>query len=350
MNARLYDRGPAATREASNHDLWARLWAALRARSAPTDIQWIKGHATAKDVSAGTTTDKDKYGNEQADRLAGQAAAMHIVSLTEAAQVMWSKSLVIKIQKRLVSVIMGLEKRPRPAKRLELPKPPNQLSMAALRSTHQLQEVGDHSYWCTSCKRLSPQHKQAKLQWLQAPCAPPPPQAQGHRPTRPDQQAQRRLAGSVQAHPSHDLQEYRGLFFCERCGAYGSERVRRLAKPCQAPADSGPKAHWRYAVLRIKRGQLPSGMAAWPDEKALKTELKVREGLAAAAADSPPEQPAASSTEQTPLPAAAEADFRAPATKEEKKARRRYLAEQAKSPAPPLAFEPWLRQLRLRRR
>ena len=90
-------------------------------------------------------------------------------------------------------------------------------------------------------------------------------------------------------------------------------------------------------------------MAAWPDEEALKTELKVREGLAAAAADSPPEQPAASSTEQTPLPAAAEADFRAPATKEEKKARRRYLAEQAKSPAPPLAFEPWLRQLRLRR-
>ena len=46
VNQQLYSKGPRATAEAANADLWQRLWAILKVRTAPSSIRWTKGQST----------------------------------------------------------------------------------------------------------------------------------------------------------------------------------------------------------------------------------------------------------------------------------------------------------------
>lgn len=55
-----------------NGDLWAALKEAVAARESGdvAVVRWVKGHATEKDMEAGTTTRRDREGNRLADQVA----------------------------------------------------------------------------------------------------------------------------------------------------------------------------------------------------------------------------------------------------------------------------------------
>ena len=77
-------------------------------------------------------------------------------------------------------------------------------------------------------------------------------------------------------HFSHHLGCHRGLFYCTACGAYGSQKARKLTSPCGQPQPgTQPKQHWLNAVARIQKGLLPSGLRCWPEEQAPAAESTV---------------------------------------------------------------------------
>ena len=75
VNEKLYQKGPRATQEAANYDLWQRLWAILRARTAVGTIRWFKGHANVGHLTQGQVSVEDMTGNYVADALADRAAS-----------------------------------------------------------------------------------------------------------------------------------------------------------------------------------------------------------------------------------------------------------------------------------
>ena len=62
-----------------NQDLWSALAQELVARSTLVNVTWVLGHARRSDVQRGRTTWQDKHGNDGADALAVQGAALHDV-------------------------------------------------------------------------------------------------------------------------------------------------------------------------------------------------------------------------------------------------------------------------------
>ncbi len=65
--------------------------------------------------------------------------------------------------------------------------------------------------------------------------------------------------GHVVAHASHVLWMFRGLFFCNRCGMYGSTKFKLLGVQCKLPT-----THGKRALKAIRDCKLPSGLACRP--------------------------------------------------------------------------------------
>ncbi len=94
------------------------------------------------------------------------------------------------------------------------------------------------------------------------------------------------------------------------------------------PVQTGAKAQWLYAVVRIRQGKLPSGFAAWPAEAA-----QLAEATMAAAAGAAQALDEGGGVEEPP-------------SKKEKKQRRCYLREEAEALRVALPMSAWLQQLR----
>ena len=77
------------------------------------------------------------------------------------------------------------------------------------------------------------------------------------------------MGGLKTAHHTHEINVYRGLFYCKKCGAYGSDKPKKLTAACLPPptADQGGSRHWSRAIDRIRSGKLPAGTKTWPDER-----------------------------------------------------------------------------------
>ena len=66
--------------------------------------------------------------------------------------------------------------------------------------------------------------------------------------------------GNQMSHTSHDLYSYRGLLYCNKCGARsGVNQIRKLAKPCEAITGAG-----KLVLGCIKKGIRPPGVDMWP--------------------------------------------------------------------------------------
>jgi hypothetical protein len=274
-------------------------------------------------------------GNYVADALADRAASHCQATVQEAAKVMWAKSLVKKIQQRAVAAILAQGTRTKSQKE-QLHKPPTQQAVAALASAHQLEELAAGSYWCSCCLTFSPRQLRSRLSWLRQPCesriflqATLEKSKVQHQAVHATAELPLVLAGRFQAHHTHKLGVYKGLYYCESCGAYGSHRPRRLMKKCEPPLPEASQ-HWSYAVDRIKAGNLPSGLPKWPDEDIHSHSHGKGTGSGAA---------------HTTGKAAATggADYQVPATVQEKKARRRHLKEQGRRGEQATEFHEWLR-------
>ena len=65
--------------------------------------------------------------------------------------------------------------------------------------------------------------------------------------------------GRQLAHESHVLITYRGITWCSRCGAFGSETARKLLRPCQPPTAAG-RSHL-HALSQLRP---PTTKFQWP--------------------------------------------------------------------------------------
>ena len=72
--SRAWYKNPGKARYIDNADLWQKVDTVLRNKGEKVKIKWVKGHALPHHIIAGRTTEQDIWGNNESDRLAGEAA------------------------------------------------------------------------------------------------------------------------------------------------------------------------------------------------------------------------------------------------------------------------------------
>ena len=136
---------------------------------------------------------------------------------------------------------------------------------AAMASQHKFL-LHTSSLQCYVCFKHAPADKELALQWLATPCRPDPMLKYltfngTRRPTRvPAGQVIR--INQREIHDSHRVMIFKGLYFCNQCGYYGSRHLQKLAAPCLGMKD----ARTRNRVLKLLQGKLPSGLEAFPND------------------------------------------------------------------------------------
>ena len=74
--------------------------------------------------------------------------------------------------------------------------------------------------------------------------------------------------GNRITHESHSLSNFKGLVYCKRCGASGSQRLYKLASQC-IPVNPQVQSHGQDALNNIKEGRLPRHIKVWPDDEVI---------------------------------------------------------------------------------
>ena len=171
-------------------------------------------------------------------------------------------NLVVQIQRRLAAILISLPNRcknkqdkPEPVPRVKLDHLLSNTSHCVSRSSNRLT--------CNKCLSSFSVLDPATKHWLQAPCISPTEEssAVGEQLTHQHVVINEPChIGNQLTHSSHKLYKYRGLIYCNKCGARsGANQVRYLAKQCMPPTDGG-----EYALKRILSGKLPPRLSAWP--------------------------------------------------------------------------------------
>jgi len=72
--SRAWYKNPGKAKMIDNADLWQIVDSVLNAREEAVEVKWVKGHALPHHINQGLTTEKDIWGNNGSDVLAGKAA------------------------------------------------------------------------------------------------------------------------------------------------------------------------------------------------------------------------------------------------------------------------------------
>ena len=164
--------------------------------------------------------------------------------------------LVTKIQHRLVTIMCSLPSRPKVSKVHKVKEAP--IPWFNIETKHIPFEDGSR-ITCARCKN-SFHHKDPNLKrWLTTGCA-----AIGSAADRPIPLPYEAIhIGNRNVHSSHNLNQYRGLVYCSKCGCRSEGSVlKKLSQPCQPPT----KSYGAPAVKALLNGKKPPGMKVWPDE------------------------------------------------------------------------------------
>ena len=199
-----------------------------------------------------------------ADELAEEAATAVQVPYAYISQLRTLRSLVGKMQKRAVTILMDIAiNHPRPkVKHADVPRLLKLNSPATLVKSsiagHTFAEVSSTIIQSTKClARFS------RSQKINNACVPRPFFVQNlpirHRVPR-NITFQR---GSKVTHPSHRLVVYRGLLYCDRCGYLSVSRTDRLAAPCMSIEE---QVRGNLEALRLDA--LPKHVRSWASKVA----------------------------------------------------------------------------------
>ena len=219
-------------------------------------------------------TPQDLFGNIIADGLAVRAATLYQVWTQDSFTVKWYYSLVRKVQARAVAILIDcLEPRKSFTPAARLPKPKRLSNTAhAMQSQHQVAIMGS-TLQCCRCNQHSPPGDKAIKRWLATPCAPDRAMSQVMRfaATRPTAVPQGTVitVGRSTIHGDHSLSLYKGLYFCKKCGYHASSKAQKLRHDCTGMSSKAAKDR----VLSLLRGELPSGLLRWPNERQAELEV-----------------------------------------------------------------------------
>ena len=86
-------------------DLWQEVHALMLARGHDVAISKAKGHATYQDVAAGRVSERDKLGNDNADKLATNGAKSHAMPHEYVRNVLHGRSVTKDVQSMMVAIL-----------------------------------------------------------------------------------------------------------------------------------------------------------------------------------------------------------------------------------------------------
>ena len=243
------------------------------------NLLWTKAHPTQSQIENLGLRPGELYLNKAADFYAGKGAAAGAVPDALASKTLEADALNTRILGRLLAIqreVLFTVFRDPPA-RVDAPvrrKKGDDLTLnvrrARLRAGGHDPVVKQSAIWCTRCTRSFSRKGQLSEFW---PCRCLPRCDSGlftklladeFHPNRVDPPMP--LGGveghpwAADCHPSHILEERRGMLFCVRCGCICVHHPRNLRDPCQEPTDTGKRV-----LSRLRRGLTPKSGMEWPE-------------------------------------------------------------------------------------
>ena len=109
---------------------------------------------------------------------------------------------------------------------------------------------------CTICKDNFRLKDESFLHWLAGQCVPAT-SSEGNR--RSVIYNKHLHVGNQYVHFTHEMIDYKGFFYCKKCGSRATNLIRNLAKPCLPPGTAG-----KHVLRCIRADKLPPGLSQWP--------------------------------------------------------------------------------------
>ena len=253
-------KGPQLAVNSSNCDLWEECFKLISDKSLNITVRWMPSHLKeGKKKRPLSVSDDDITCNDFADELANKAAlrASSTIPKPIATNIIYYSNLVTRIQKRLATIIMHLPARGH-NKDLQKSQGAPKLEKIADLVAHSKHAISfkNNRYFCNLCNNNFRTGDPGLRPWLKGSCTEHNPR-DFHRPTKVNEVIH---MGNSSTHHSHDIYNYRGIIYCNKCGNFGVQHFCNLARQCQDPKTAGLR------LLRcIDKGQMPVGISEWPD-------------------------------------------------------------------------------------
>ena len=259
VNIGMYYRGKLAAIASVNGDLWKLIFQHLEQYAIQLKLFWVPGHLdTAVPKSKKHVPDIFFAVNHVADRFASIAANAVQLDMNVVAKVLYYTSLVKKIQKRLVRVLVSLVEKAKYDKKFPtLVEPKPTLNHFIQNTSHNL-SISDGCYKCLDCHASVGRSSPNLVNWMKSQCIAVP-YDDSLSPARVPGWFRIQIGNTI-PHVSHELLSIRGVLFCNMCGAYGAKKCVLLAKPCALHCTTSSK----LARDRLLLSKLPGSLRRWP--------------------------------------------------------------------------------------
>lgn len=252
-----YHYGPEACKLSNNADLYAQLFTLLSLTNLKLTLRWMPSHLKDTDVLQEGISRTDVLGNRVADRLAGEASWRFQVSLNASTPLVYYKSLVERIQRRLACILQNLPERKK------VPKVSNKVTLPSLES---LFPASSHILYTdqgrVSFARCNSSFKIGNISlrpWIESPC---PDIGKNHDRPQPMRFEATHIGNNV-VHPSHNIYMYKQMLYCNSCGSRASTALKKLARRCEPPTPAGIAA-----LKKFRAGKHPGGVVQqWPVDR-----------------------------------------------------------------------------------
>ena len=260
---RTYNKGPRAAANSSNCDIYKLIFDIIYDKGLRVGVRWMPSHLGLgiDDPRPEGVSHLDVLSNDRADHYAAEAAGNVQLPKSITSPHIHHIKLTKYIQRRLATILISLPARDR--EKCDKPEPTPRIKLCDLiiSTSHKIVHK-DNRLFCSECmSNFSTTDPSCKL-WLQTKCSSfnksSTLASQTFQPFRIHDTIHR---GKSVSHSSHELMNYRGLIYCNKCGARaGENQFRYLARQCEPPGNTGT-----LLLSRINSGQLPYGFSNWPE-------------------------------------------------------------------------------------
>ena len=254
-----YNLGRSYACKCNNSDLFNKLFSKLINKDIRLKLRWMPSHLDKgiKECPE-NVSELDVKGNKHADTLAGEAAELAKVPLQVSTDVMFYYSLVKKIQKRIITILMLLPPRQKKQTVLSAKELKPSIDYYIENSKHIIMS-NDGRYSCEVCLNSFKDSDPLLKEWVCSPCLGTNFSSSDH--YRPIPLGDNFMhIGNQFIHHSHKITSFKGFVYCGQCGyRHGANQIRRLAKPCAPPGSFGLQT-----LKAIQHGLLPRKLDQWP--------------------------------------------------------------------------------------
>jgi len=262
---RTFNGGPAAGVNSANCDLYGEVFQIIYDKAIKINVRWIPSHIKEK-LDSGElqalpegVSMRDVLANDNADQLAAKAAEEFKLPINITTPYIFQVKRIKKIQVRLTTIGLYLPQRDKRKEDKE-PKVTINKDNALAETSHNIIQVNNR-YKCTVCLNSFRRDDKGFKHWLITQCVKPSNESiiSLHTPVKVNTHIH---LGNSTVHTSHNMYDYRGIMYCNVCGARtGMDQMRYLSKQCQPPGPGG-----KALLLAIAKNKLPAGLKEWPRE------------------------------------------------------------------------------------